>query len=175
MLQSRQDSSEVMTPAVLSELVGRAYGLAYPVARLWWRLRAPVKVGVRAIVLDPSEQVLLVRHAYGSEGWAFPGGGPRRLEPLAETAVREVREETGIACQVERLLGIYDCFVEGKSDHVALFLCRTAAGPLPLPCSPEIREARFYALDDLPGRVTPSTHRRLHEWQSGGCAVWGPW
>lgn len=166
---------EVMITAVLRKFVSRSYGLAYPMARVWWRLRAPVKIGVRAIVLDSAGHVLLVRHAYGSEGWSFPGGGPRRHEPLAETALREVHEETNVVCQVERLIGIYDCFVEGKSDHVTLFLCRAAASAQPAPSSPEILEARFHPMNALPAQITESTRRRLQELQNGACAVWGRW
>jgi ADP-ribose pyrophosphatase YjhB (NUDIX family) len=155
--------------------IGWLYGMAYPLARLWWRWRAPVKIGVRALVLDETDRVLLVRHAYGSEGWSFPGGGPRRREPLSATAVREVREETGIACQVERVLGIYDSFVEGKSDHVALFVCRANPGSHPQPASPEIRKAAFFPLTALPGGVAPGARRRLAELQAADGARWGWW
>lgn len=157
------------------QLVGRFYGLAYPLARLWWRWRSPVKIGVRVVVLDAIDRVLLVRHAYGSEGWAFPGGGPRRREPLAVTAMREVREETGVECQVERLLGIYDSFVEGKSDHVALFLCRAAAGAHPTPSSPEIVQTAFFPFSDLPDGTSPGTRRRLAEYAANQPAAWGWW
>ena len=111
-----------------NRLLSTLYRLAYPLARLWWRLWAPVRIGVRAIVFDTQNNVLLVRHAYGDEGWGFPGGAPKRLEGLADTAQREVWEETGLRVQVERLHGIFDSFVEGKSDHVALFVCREPLG-----------------------------------------------
>lgn len=152
-------------------LLGRLYGLVYPLARAWWRLRAPVRIGVRAVVLDARGRVLLVRHTYGAEGWSFPGGGPARHEPLKDTAVREVREETGVECQVERLLGIYDSFVEGKSDHVALFLCQAISTAEPFPNSPEIVQAAFFPLNALPPNTTAGARRRLAELQDGRPAV----
>ncbi len=156
-------------------LLARLYFHAYPLARLWWRVTAPVRIGVRAIVLDPAGRVLLVRHAYGSEGWSFPGGAPGRLERLEDTARREVWEETGVDCRVERLLGIYDSFVEGKSDHVALFVCRTI-GPQPArPVSAEIREAGFFALDALPNGASSGARRRLDEMQTPQQSRWGLW
>lgn len=156
-------------------LLGKLYRHAYPLARLWWRITAPVKIGVRAIVLDSQGRVLLVRHAYGSEGWGFPGGAPGRLEPLDETAKREVWEETGVRCGVERLLGVYDSFIEGKSDHVALFICTAFDPMLARPVSAEIVETGFFALNALPAGASSGTRRRLAEAQQLDRSYWGPW
>lgn len=155
--------------------LGSLYHFAYPLARLWWRVAAPVRIGVRAIVLDAQGRVLLVRHAYGSEGWGFPGGAPGRLEKLEDTAQREVWEETGVRCQVERLLGIYDSFVEGKSDHVALFVCRTVEAAIARPVSAEIVAAGFFALDALPNGTSSGTRRRLAEMQALPQSYWSLW
>lgn len=156
------------------KLLATIYHYAYPLARLWWKLAAPVKIGVRAVVLDPRGRVLLVRHAYGYEGWGFPGGAPGRLEPLEETAMREVWEETGVRCRVERLLGVYDSFHEGKSDHVALFVC-TAETEDPRPVSAEIVETGFFAREALPGGASSGTQRRLSELSAPQRSYWGHW
>lgn len=156
------------------KLLATLYHYVYPLARLWWKFAAPVKIGVRAIVLDASGRVLLVRHAYGHEGWGFPGGGPGRLEPLEETARREVWEETGVRCRVERLLGVYDSFVEGKSDHVALFVC-TAETAQPKPVSAEILETGFFSQQALPSGASSGTLRRLAELRSSQRSYWGTW
>src|SRR3954447_10710604 len=73
--------------------------------RAWWFVRRPVTIGVRSLVLD-GEQLLLVR-AHGQSRWTLPGGAVNRNEPLAETARRETREETGCEVEIERLLGMY--------------------------------------------------------------------
>lgn len=158
-----------------NQFLATLYRFLYPLARVWWTLRAPVRIGVRGIVLDQEGRVLLVRHSYGSEGWGFPGGGPGRRERLADTIVREVREETGVRCQVEKLLGVYDSFAEGKSDHVALFVCRVATSPQPWPASPEIVSCAFFSMDDLPPQASLGTRRRLAELQTGDSARWGLW
>jgi ADP-ribose pyrophosphatase YjhB (NUDIX family) len=49
-----------------------------------------------AFVTDVDGRVLLVRHADAPETWGTPGGGHEAGEDFAETARREVREETGV-------------------------------------------------------------------------------
>ncbi len=48
------------------------------------------------LVRDVDGRVLLVRHADAPERWGTPGGGHETGEDFAETARREVREETGV-------------------------------------------------------------------------------
>jgi 8-oxo-dGTP diphosphatase len=58
-----------------------------------------VRDGVRALVLDPHDRVLLVRFVNpetGEEFWATPGGGLEPGEKLEDGLRRELREETGL-------------------------------------------------------------------------------
>ncbi|MGI8916740.1 MAG: NUDIX hydrolase [Chloroflexota bacterium] len=78
-------------------------------------------VGSRVLCLSEG-QVLLVRHAdprTGASYWVLPGGGREHGERFEDTAVREVREETGVAVRLVRRLR-----VPGAVAHVsyALFL-----------------------------------------------------
>lgn len=67
-----------------------------------------VKVGVAAAVFDEGGRMLLLQRR-DSGLWAMPGGwadvGP---DTPASMTAREVREETGVAVRVDRLLGLYD-------------------------------------------------------------------
>lgn len=63
-------------------------------------------VGSSAIVVDSRNQILLQRRS-DSGNWALPGGAMDIGETLAESAIREVKEETGFDVQIERIVGIY--------------------------------------------------------------------
>jgi 8-oxo-dGTP pyrophosphatase MutT (NUDIX family) len=59
-----------------------------------------------AIVVDDEGKILL--HRRSDNGlWALPGGAMEIGESIAETAVREVKEETGLNVKPEYIVGIY--------------------------------------------------------------------
>jgi len=61
---------------------------------------------VVAIVRDDQGRVLLI-HKTDNDLWALPGGGHEIGEAIADTVVREVREETGYDVEVTGLTGTY--------------------------------------------------------------------
>jgi 8-oxo-dGTP pyrophosphatase MutT (NUDIX family) len=131
--------------------------------RLVWRLFQPITLGSRCLVLD-GDQVLLVRHTYGS-AWYLPGGAVEKGETLAEAARREVREECGLTVGDLALLGIYYSHAEGKHDHVAIFVARSYSGT-PRAQAMEIERLEFFPLCDLPADTSPATRRRVEEYLS---------
>jgi ADP-ribose pyrophosphatase YjhB (NUDIX family) len=61
---------------------------------------------VNVVVTNDRGEILLIRRS-DNENWALPGGGVDLGESLTQAAVREVKEETGIDCEVTGLVGIY--------------------------------------------------------------------
>jgi 8-oxo-dGTP pyrophosphatase MutT (NUDIX family) len=89
--------------------------------------------------------------------WALPKGLIDSGERGAETAVREVFEETGLRAVVERKLGdvryVYTWDGERVFKVVSFFLVRATGGrigDLPPGMEIEVAEARWMPLDDAP-------------------------
>lgn len=61
-----------------------------------------VTVGVR----DEQGRILLI-HKIDNDLWALPGGGHDIGESIADTAVRETREETGVQVEITGVVGLY--------------------------------------------------------------------
>jgi 8-oxo-dGTP pyrophosphatase MutT (NUDIX family) len=59
-----------------------------------------------AIVVDDEGKILLHWRS-DNDLWALPGGAMEIGESIAETAVREVKEETGLNVKPEYIVGIY--------------------------------------------------------------------
>lgn len=152
---------------------GLAWAIPLGVAlrRQWWHTFRPITMGVRALVIQ-NDEILLVR-GHGRTKWHMPGGGVKRGELLSATAQREVGEETGWTIRVERLLGMYTNFGEGKSDHIAIFVC-TVLAQNRFPFNIEIAEARFFPLGALPP-CHSAVHRRLADYATGAWGLYGSW
>ena len=61
---------------------------------------------VVAAVTDEDGRILLIKKTDNGL-WALPGGGHELGEAIADTVVREVKEETGYDVEVTALVGIY--------------------------------------------------------------------
>jgi ADP-ribose pyrophosphatase YjhB (NUDIX family) len=130
---------------------------------LYFLLRRPMTLGVRAIVEDKQGRVLLVRHTY-VKGWYFPGGGVETGQTMEQALAMELREEVEIWKMGEvELLGIYLNRHISKRDHVALYRVRNWGEQGIFQSNREIAEIGFFPLDDLPPGTTKSTRTRLGE------------
>ncbi len=86
-------------------------------------------------VIIPSERgvVLIRRRSEPFEGqWALPGGFVEVGETVEEAADREAAEETGLAVEVARLVGVYsDPERDPRGHNVSVaFLARVLGGDL---------------------------------------------
>ncbi len=77
-------------------------------------------------VTNDEGDVLLIRRT-DNENWALPGGSMDIGETIAEAGVRETQEETGIECEIVRLVGVYT-----NPEHVMLY---TSDGEVRQECS----------------------------------------
>jgi len=106
-------------------------------------------VGTVMAVVDRG-RVLLVRHTYGERKslWALPGGSASHDERLDQTAIREVREETGLETEVVDLIGLRTRIGEKGGALFPLFRLRLVAGELK-PDGVEVDQAAFFSAEEV--------------------------
>jgi ADP-ribose pyrophosphatase YjhB (NUDIX family) len=141
--------------------------------RAWMGQEWIVAPGASAVIRDEAGRVLLVRRADNGH-WILPAGYMDLGESVAETAVREVQEETGLDVQPIRLVGAYagpdNRVVYPNGDPVqvvsTVFECRRLGGDL-RPDPAEVAEIGFFEPDRLPAPMPARVHRRLADAAAG--------
>ncbi|MBC8365394.1 MAG: NUDIX hydrolase N-terminal domain-containing protein [Actinobacteria bacterium] len=109
------------------------------------------KVTVGAVVGNDDGEILLVQRA-DSGLWLYPTGWADVGYSPAEVVVKEVREETGIDCEVLRPIAILDGLRLGFTGiplYSLVFHCRMTGGSL-TPHPMECRDVGFFAEGELP-------------------------
>jgi ADP-ribose pyrophosphatase YjhB (NUDIX family) len=90
------------------------------------------KIAVGAVVGNDDGEILLVQRA-DSGVWLYPTGWADIGYSASEVAVKEVREETGIECEVVRLIAVLDGLRLGFTSiplYSLVFHCRATGGAL---------------------------------------------
>jgi len=107
-----------------------------------------------AVVADQAGAILLIERTDNGL-WTIPGGGMEVGETIAQTAIREVKEETGLDVSVQRLIGIYSNprhvieYSDGevRQQFSVCFACTVTGGQLAT--SSESRQVGFFAPEDI--------------------------
>jgi ADP-ribose pyrophosphatase YjhB (NUDIX family) len=108
-------------------------------------------LGATVAIIHDDRILLTLRNDF--EVWCLPGGHVDDGEALAQAAVREAREETGLEVELTRLVGVYSkagWFTAGI--HLILFAARPVGGVLQ-PQPGEVIEARYFGRDELPDPI----------------------
>ena len=127
----------------------------------------PMTLGVRGLVIDADDRVLLVRHTY-IPGFYLPGGGVESGETMLQALTRELEEEGGVQILgAPALHGVYLNRRVSPRDHVALYVVRDFHFDGPPAPNHEIAEAGFFPLGALPTDATPATRARIAEVVAG--------
>ena len=128
------------------------YSVWNPIQHIYWRVCKPVRSGSKLLCIQKqTNKILLVRIGYGAKTWSLPGGKIDRGETYAETAVREVYEESGVRVAVDDIKKIGEKFYtgEGKKDTVHYFVGWTDQEDLVID-DQEIIDAGWFRADTLP-------------------------
>ncbi|MDB5486071.1 MAG: hydrolase [Tardiphaga sp.] len=138
---------------------------------LYWRFARGMTLGARAVVIDDSGRVFLVKHSYVS-GWHLPGGGVEVGQSFEAAMRRELLEEGRIVPLGDVVLhGVFFNSHVSPRDHVAIFVVRQfRQDRMPAP-NREIVACGFFAADALPDGTTPGTRLRIAEVLHGVPAI----
>jgi len=123
-----------------------------------------LSMGCSAIIFDGGRQKVLLTRRTDNGQWCLPGGHMEPGESAAETAIREVKEETGLDVRVVRLVGIYSDpnrmteYPDGNRYHMVTlnFEAEPTGGELTL--SDETTAYGYFSRDEMAGLEVVSNH-----------------
>jgi len=100
------------------------------------------------VVCWKGDQVLVIKRATPplKGQWSIPGGKVIWGESLAEAALRELYEETGIKADLGRLIGIYE-IIEPDYHYVLIDYCAQWLDGVPM-ASDDASEAQWVTKDE---------------------------
>ncbi|SES16381.1 NUDIX domain-containing protein [Psychrobacillus sp. OK032] len=87
--------------------------------------RGNIWLGVAGLVINETGEWLVVKKRYGGLNgrWSLPAGFVNNDETVDEAVLREVKEETGVECIVQHMIGFRSGVIQNKiSDNMAIFL-----------------------------------------------------
>ena len=106
------------------------------------------RLGASVVIVEGGHVLLKRSERYGT--WGLPGGLVEDDESVAQAAVREVQEETGLEVHLERLIGVYSRpHWRGGGLHIVVFAAQPVGGRLQ-PDPGEVLEARYFDPAALP-------------------------
>ena len=117
-----------------------------------------------AVVIARGGRLLLGRRGEGARAagrWSFPAGFVERGERVEDAAVREAREETGLAVRLGPLLGLYSA--TGEEVVLAVYAADADGAPTP---ADDLAELGWFAPDALPELAFPHDTRIVDAWRA---------
>jgi 8-oxo-dGTP pyrophosphatase MutT (NUDIX family) len=121
-------------------------------------------LGVNAAIFQEGRVLLTKRDDFHI--WCLPGGHVDPGETIAQAAIREVREETGLVVRLVRLVGLYSRAGWRDGYHMTVFVAEITGGTLQ-PDPDEVAEIAWFHPDHLPEDLLLGHRQRVLDAASG--------
>jgi ADP-ribose pyrophosphatase YjhB (NUDIX family) len=121
-------------------------------------------VAVNAIIIGADGCFILTKRV-DTGLWCLPGGLVEFGETIEEATIREVREEIGVECLVESLVGIYstnniEVASPAKTNSIIIALkCRITQGVPSI--SEEVSDIGFFSAHNIPDTIIKNQRARI--------------
>ncbi|MCK4574450.1 MAG: NUDIX hydrolase [candidate division Zixibacteria bacterium] len=117
----------------------------------------PIPAAGAVIVED--DRILMVKRAHPPRigWWCFPAGFMEWREHPTQTAVREVREETGLEVKLTSFFEVYSGTDDPRNNAVLmLYLAEVVGGELK--AADDALEVAWFSFDNLPEKIAFESH-----------------
>lgn len=120
--------------------------------KIYWFLTRPKTRGVKCLIFNEKEEVLMVRLTYYPETWTFVGGGVNKKESTSDAIIRECSEEVGIKLKDIKYVGELYFEHEYKKDTVSVYSSKVKGQDIIID-GKEIAEAKWFDIEKLPQTI----------------------
>jgi len=127
-------------------------------------------LAVNVAVIHENKILLTKREDF--ETWILPSGGVEDGESLAQAAIRETKEETGLDVELTKLVGVYSRLGNIGSVHAVLFVAKLIGGEIK--CQEgETIAVEWFAFDEIPSPLSVGQRKKIEDAIAGinGTAV----
>jgi 8-oxo-dGTP diphosphatase len=127
-------------------------------------------LAVNVAVIHENKILLTQREDF--ETWILPSGGVEEDESIAQAAIRETKEETGLEVELTRLVGVYSRLSNMAPVHAILFAAKPIGGEIK--CQEgETIAVEWFAFDQIPNPLSVGQKKRIEDAIAGktGLAV----
>jgi ADP-ribose pyrophosphatase YjhB (NUDIX family) len=125
-------------------------------------------LAVNIAVIHDGKILLTKREDF--ETWILPSGGVEEGESLAQAAIRETKEETGLDVELTRLVGIYSYLGSWPPGYKILFAAKPVGGEIK--CQEgETIAVEWFAFEELPTPLSLGHKRRIQDAIEGATGI----
>lgn len=117
-------------------------------------------IAANVAVIHDGKVLLTRRDDFGV--WCLPGGMVEEAESVAEAAIRETKEETGLDVTLTRLVGVYSRLGGLPDIHAVLYTAQPIGGELRLQPG-ETTEVAFFDPAHLPEPIMSPHRKRIQD------------